>query len=545
MSTPEAPAPVLTLSHLSVTYGVGAEAFRAVDDVSLTVPAGGAVGIVGETGCGKSTVAHAVLDLLGPAADIDGGILFRGTDLVGVGDRGMRRIRGEKIALVPQAAINGLNPVLRVQDQIAEVLRIRGGLGRSEIRTRVREVFDAVGLPASRLTAFPHELSGGMRQRVGIAMALVGRPDLVVADEPTTALDVVVQAQVLDTIRDLRRELGFALLLISHDLGVIADMCDTVVVMQNGGVVESGPVAQIFDEPRRRYTIALRDADLLSRPQDRPEPPAPAAVPVLELAGVRKEYRTKTGVLAQFVDREQNRLTALQDADLRVERGEIVAVVGESGSGKSTMASIAAGLLPATAGTVRIDGTPIGDLDRTALTARVQMVFQDPFRSLDPRQPVLDAVAEPLRAHGRKGRDGNRAAVVEALTAVGLTPPETYLHRLPHELSGGQRQRVVIARALVQRPDLVIADEPVSMLDVSVRAGVLEVLLRLREEWGVAIVLITHDLRVAEYLSDRVVVIRGGRILETGPTTQVMADPQHEYTRLLLNSVPGGHRVAR
>jgi peptide/nickel transport system ATP-binding protein len=530
---------LLEIRNLRVVYR-GAEAAPAVAGVDLDLAAGGTLGLVGETGCGKSTVAHAVIDLLGPAAEVSGSIRLDGLELVGTDAVTKRGLRGSSIALVPQAAINGLNPVVRVGDQVAETLRLHGVRDRVEVRRRVLETFDLVELPRDRISAFPHELSGGMRQRVAIAMALVGRPRLVIADEPTTALDVVVQGQILDTIARLRAELGFALLLISHDLGVIAEACDRVAVMNAGRVIEEGPTQEVFGEPRHEYTRELKRAADGTRPERTTV--VPPGEPFLRFEGVTKEFALHRSAFSRLASSRSATIRAADDVSLEIRRGEVLAVVGQSGSGKSTIANLALGLEKPTSGSITLDGRPLAELSRLERTSRIQMVFQDPFRSLDPRRRAFEAVAEPLRAHGITDRDEVTARVRRALEAAQLSPAARFEDRFPHELSGGQRQRLVIARALALEPALIVADEPVSMLDVSVQSGVLDVLLRMRDELEIGYLFITHDLRVAEHVSDRIAVIYHGRIVETGPTEQLLAAPSHDYTRLLLDSVPGRKR---
>ncbi len=539
MTDHEAAAPLLSIQDLRVRYGAGKEVVKALDGVSLDLAAGRSLGLVGETGSGKSTVAHATLDLLGPTAHIEGGIVFAGTDLRDLSHDAVRRVRGSAIALIPQAAINGLNPVVKVGRQVAEALRVHGVKDRADVKARVAEAFDRVELPLDRINAFPHELSGGMRQRVAIAMALVGRPRLVVADEPTTALDVVVQEQILGTIKRLQAELGFALLLISHDLGVIADICDEVAVMREGRIVEHGTAAQVFTDPQDPYSQELKRAATGVRPARSKPAPGEETAPFLVLDEVHKHFAHYDSALARLASSSARTIKAVDGVSLEVRRGEVLAIVGQSGSGKSTIANLALGLDKPSAGTVLLDGRPITELTRFERTSRVQMVFQDPFRSLDPRVRVFDALAEPLRAHGWRDQARITERVEDLLTSVRLSPSTRYAERFPHELSGGQRQRVVIARAIALRPALVVADEPVSMLDVSVQAGVLDVMTTMRDELDIGFILITHDLRVAEYLADRIAVIYQGRIVEVGTAEAVLTQPRHAYTRLLLDSIPG------
>jgi peptide/nickel transport system ATP-binding protein len=562
--------PLLEVRGLRVEY-TGAEGpVTAVDGVALTVARGETVAVVGESGSGKSTTALAVTRLLPSTARItDGSVRFRGTDLATLTDGELRPLRGRAIGFVPQDPGVALNPVQRVGDQIAEVLRIHRIAKGAEAHAEAVAALARAGVPepASRALQFPHQLSGGMRQRVLIAMALVAGPDLVVADEPTSGLDVTVQRRVLDHLEELTRDQGIALLLITHDLGVAADRADRVVVMSEGRVVESGPTRQVLEQPEHPYTRRLMAAapgwtritpatasttgsttgsatasatasTTASSPAPAPAAPAAAGVPpLLQVTGLTRDFELPRG------SGPNRTLRAVDGVGFTLDRGEALALVGESGSGKSTTARLVLRLDRPTSGTVSFDGVDLASLNRAGLRdsrRRMQIVYQNPFASLDPRFTVRRIVEEPLRAFRVGNRAERRAEAAELLDLVAL--PERFLERRPAELSGGQRQRVAIARALALRPDLLVCDEPVSALDVSVQAQILDLLARLRTELGLSYLFITHDLAVARQLCNRVAVLRDGRLVETGPTEQVFAEPAHAYTRELLDAVPGGRR---
>ncbi|MFC1437653.1 ABC transporter ATP-binding protein [Streptacidiphilus sp. N1-10] len=548
---------LLEVRGLRVDYTGTGGAVTAVDGVDLTVARGETVAVVGESGSGKSTTALAVTRLLPHTARIAGGrVLFRGQDLAALGDGALRPLRGRAIGFVPQDPGVALNPVQRVGDQIAEVLRIHRIARGREAHAEAVEALASAGVPepAARALQYPHQLSGGMRQRVLIAMALVAGPDLVVADEPTSGLDVTVQRRVLDHLEALTRDRGIALLLITHDLGVAADRADRVVVMSEGQVVETGATAQVLDRPVHPYTRRLMAAaprwspsagtGIGTAPADAAKAAATtadrtdgAAPPLLEVSGLTRDFD-----LPRSSGRGRT-LRAVDGLDFTLARGEALALVGESGSGKSTTARLVLRLDRPTAGTVRLDGVDLASLTSRQLRdsrRRMQLVYQNPFASLDPRFTVRRIVEEPLRAFRIGDRAERRAEAARLLDLVAL--PARFLERRPAELSGGQRQRVAIARALALRPDLLVCDEPVSALDVSVQAQILELLAELRSELGLGYLFITHDLAVARQLCDRVAVLRDGRLVETGPTERVFAEPVHEYTRELLAAVPGGRR---
>ncbi|MFC9298517.1 dipeptide ABC transporter ATP-binding protein [Streptomyces sp. NPDC057011] len=525
---------LVEVTDLTVEFPVGApgEHVRAVDGVSFTLEAGRALGIVGESGSGKSTVAAALLGLhRGTGARLGGTVRVGGTDVAAASGAELRRLRGGTAAMVFQDPLSSLDPYYAIGDQIAEVHRIHADTSRRAARARAVEVLDRVGIPdaARRSRARPHEFSGGMRQRALIAMALACEPRLLIADEPTTALDVTVQAQILDLLHGLREERGLGLVLVTHDVGVAAGSVDTVLVMRGGSAVERGPVSRVLSAPADLYTKALLaavprlDGPRVARALPGPAPQTPAGadgMPVVEGFGLRREF-----------GRGKRRVVAVGGVSVAVRAGETLGIVGESGSGKSTLGRMLVGLLEPTAGQVRYDGVEVAGVGPGA-----QMVFQDPVSSLNPRRSIGESIADPLRAAGERDEAAVRARVGELLLRVGLEPG--HYDRYPHEFSGGQRQRVGIARALAPRPRLIVCDEPVSALDVTTQAQVTALLAELQRELGIALVFIAHDLAVVRQVSDRVAVMRGGEIVEEGPVDEVYDRPAHPYTRQLLAAVP-------
>ncbi|MFB0616537.1 dipeptide ABC transporter ATP-binding protein [Streptomyces sp. AGS-58] len=514
---------LVDVRDLTVDFG----SLRAVDGLSFSLAEGAALALVGESGSGKSTVAGALLGLhRDTGARVGGSIRVAGTDVQATSDEALRRLRGAKAAMVFQDPLSSLDPYYAVGDQIAEVYRVHARVSRRAARARAVEVLDRVGIPdaARRSRSRPHEFSGGMRQRALIAMALACEPSLLIADEPTTALDVTVQAQILDLLHTLREETGMGLLLVTHDVGVAAESVDDVLVMRHGRTVEHGPVGAVLAAPAQAYTRALLDA-VPRVDARRTGSPATDEV-VLEATGVRREF-----------GRGKRALAAVDDVSLTVRRGETLGVVGESGSGKTTLGRMLVGLLEPTAGTIRYEGRP-----HTGVNPSVQMVFQDPVSSLNPRRSVGESIADPLRARGAGGRGqaGDeariRGRVAELLERVGLEG--AHYDRYPHEFSGGQRQRIGIARALAAEPRVIVCDEPVSALDVTTQAQVVALLGELQRELGLALVFIAHDLAVVRQVSDRVAVMRRGRLIEYGPADEVYDAPREPYTRQLLAAVP-------
>ncbi|GAA3208569.1 dipeptide ABC transporter ATP-binding protein [Oerskovia jenensis] len=554
MSVPVHDDVLLDVKDLHVGYrtATGGDA-PAVDGVSLQVRAGEVVALVGESGSGKSTTAHAVINLLPRGGRRTAGtIRFAGRDLAGLSEGEWREVRGRRIGLVPQDPTVSLNPVQRVGDQVAEVLVIHGLARRREARGRAVELLEKAGLddPAARARQYPSQLSGGMRQRVLIAIAIAAGPDLVIADEPTSALDVTVQRRILDHIELLRSTLGTAVLLITHDLGVAADRADRIVVLRHGRVVEEGPARSVLADPQHPYTReliaaapSLASARLgsegavraTSRADGLPDGgarPAPSA-PLLEARGLRKEFSLPRGAATRS-------LVAVDDVSFDLHAGQTFALVGESGSGKSTTARLVLRLDQPTAGSLVLDGTDLtaarGE-ELRRLRRRFQVVYQSPYASLDPRFTVEQIVEEPLRAYALGDTRARRARVRELVDQVAL--PAASLGRGPRELSGGQRQRVAIARALALRPELVVLDEPVSALDVSVQAQILDLLVALQAEHGLAYLFISHDLAVVRQVADHVGVMHRGRLVETGTADRILLDPHEEYTRELVAAIPG------
>ncbi|MER9346361.1 ABC transporter ATP-binding protein [Mesorhizobium sp. M0227] len=534
--------PILHIANLCVSVRGEDGEREVVSDLSLTLARGETLCIAGESGSGKSMTALAIMQLLPqPSARISSGKIHLGdTDLTTLDERRMRRIRGDRIAMIFQEPMTSLNPVLSIGRQLTESIEAHTSLSQGEVRRRAIEALKAVRISEaeSRLKQFPHELSGGMRQRVMIAMALALEPDVLIADEPTTALDVTVQGEVLELLRDLQRQHGTSVILITHDMGVVAEMADRVIIMRHGRMVEEGKTADIFARPQADYTRELlaavpRIGSGVGRQKSRD---AEAATPA-NVAEV-KDLHVRFDLHGGFFGRVNRRVHAVEGVSFSIAPNETLALVGESGCGKSTTAKALAGLVPYT-GDIVISGRNLSGLgrdERKAVRRDVQMIFQDPYASLDPRMRVGDLVAEPLVIHGIASKEERHARVAALFERVGLSADQMELY--PHEFSGGQRQRVCIARALALRPKLIIADESVSALDVSVQARVLDLLKELQREFGVAYLFISHDMAVVENISDRVAVMYLGQIVEMGTRDQVFSNPRHPYTRRLIEAVP-------
>ncbi|MFJ2088938.1 dipeptide ABC transporter ATP-binding protein [Streptomyces sp. NPDC087901] len=534
--------PLLDVRGLCVTYRSRGRTTQAVSGVDLTIAAGETVAVVGESGSGKSTTAHALLGLLPAGGRITAGtVRFDGEELTALDDRRLRKVRGRDIALVPQDPAVSLNPVQRVGDQVAEVLLIHGLAGRKEAAAAATDILELAGMPEPALRArnFPHQLSGGMRQRALIAIALAGRPRLIVADEPTSALDTTVQQRILDHLQKLSRESGTAVLLISHDLAVAAARADRIIVMRGGEVVEAGPAEQVTAEPRHEYTRLLLDAVPGAPNQRRTvardrEAATEGPRPLLVAEDLVMDYP-----LPRTGGSGGRTLRALDGVGFTVPVGRTVALVGESGSGKSTAARLALRLLRPSAGRIEFDGrdiTAAPERELRALRRGAQLIHQNPYAALDPRLSVERIVEEPLRVFRTEGRTARLARVRALLDRVALP---AHLHeRRPATLSGGQRQRVAIARALALEPRLVVCDEPLSALDVSVQARILALLEELQAELGIAYLFITHDLAVVRQIADEVLVLKDGRIVESGKTERLFTSPQHEHTKALLHAAP-------
>lgn len=602
---------LLEVRDLSMYYRSQRGMTRAVNGVSFSIEANQCLGLVGESGCGKTSVGYTLMRLLPPNGQIVGGsVLLNGQELTSMKETELEHVRWREMAMVFQAAMNALNPVMTVQEQLVEAMLLhRTTPSRREALRRAETLFDLVGLPAARLRNYPHEFSGGMRQRAVIAMSLACQPRLLIADEPTTALDVVVQDQIFLKLQELRRELGLSMLLVSHDIGVIAENCDQVAVMYGGTVVERGPVTQVFAAPRHPYTtLLLRStphifggatslSSLPGSPPDltvdrqgcifahrcpaatdrcREEEPVPqltdagqmvachyagqidpndllARVPVfekstvevssetlVEAAQAEKRFTLNSGLLASLLGNRRE-VHAVNRIDLSIRRGEALGLVGESGSGKTTAAMLLSKLEDLTGGRITFEGADITGMSGNQLKEfrrRVQVVFQDPYESINPRMTIYQVLEEPLIVHGVGETPLDRQRAVYAMMErVGLTPVEEVAAKLPRQLSGGQRQRVAIARAMILKPDFVIADEPLSMLDASVKTGVMALMKEFKDE-GVTFLVVTHDLSIARYLCDRVAIMYLGDIVEIGPVDAVVDRPKHPYTRVLLDSVP-------
>ncbi|MFV6027611.1 dipeptide ABC transporter ATP-binding protein [Streptomyces sp. NPDC056264] len=521
--------PIVEVSDLTVEFARSGDPVRAVDGLSFTLAEGRALALVGESGSGKSTVAGALLGLhRGTGARVGGTVRVGGIDVGTAGPGELRRLRGGVAAMVFQDPLSALDPYYAVGDQIAEVYRVHAGGSRRDARARAVEVLDRVGISdaARRSRSRPHEFSGGMRQRALLAMALACEPRIIVADEPTTALDVTVQAQILDLLHELRRETGTALLLVTHDVGVAAESVDEVLVMRDGREVERGSVGAVLDAPAEPYTQRLLAA--VPRLDGPVRAPREKGRPLLEVHDLRRVF-----------GRGPKAVTAVEGASLTLHAGETLGVVGESGSGKTTLGRMLVRLLDPTGGELRYGGKDIVSLPERELRPHrreLQMVFQDPVASLNPRRSVGESIADPLRVAGERDENRIRGRVRELLDRVGLDPDRYGAY--PHEFSGGQRQRVGIARALAAEPRVVVCDEPVSALDVTTQAQVTALLAELQAELGLGLVFIAHDLAVVRQVSDRVAVMRAGRIVEQGTVAEVYGAPRDPYTRQLLAAVP-------
>jgi peptide/nickel transport system ATP-binding protein len=532
-------APLLSVCDLRVGFITEGGRVQAVDGVSFDLSPGEVLAIVGESGSGKSATAQALIGLnRSRNARIEGSVRLRGTELLDASERELQRVRGERIAMIFQDPMTSFNPVYRLGDQIAEAIRAhRPEVDKEEAQGRAVELLDSVGIPdaARRVDDYPHQFSGGMRQRAMIAMALALEPEVLIADEPTTALDVTVQAQILRLLARLNQERGLATILITHDLGVVAEVADHVLVMHGGRIAERGSLDEVFYSPKDPYTRRLLSA-VVRLDQAPPLRPPPHRAPLLEVSDLVKHYPVKRGLL---FDREVDRVRAVDGVSFGLREGETLGLVGESGSGKSTLCRTVLQLIRPTSGSVRFEGREIIGLSRRAmqpLRREMQLIFQDPHASLNPRKRVGQIVGDPLRLHGVAAGAELRRQVQELLERVGLSPE--HYDRFPHEFSGGQRQRIGIARALSLQPKLVVADEPVSALDVSIRAQILELLNDLQEELGLTYVFVAHDIGVVRHVSDRIAVMFDGEIVEQGPADQVCERPSHPYTRSLLASVP-------
>ncbi|BCP55544.1 peptide ABC transporter ATP-binding protein [Kaistia sp. 32K] len=543
MADPRNTSPLLEIRNLSVSYRLGASAHRAVRQASLAVKPGEVVALVGESGSGKSTIARAVMGMLPGSAVLDGGeIVFEGQDLARLTETEFNRVRGRRLGWIPQDPMVALNPLRRIGHQLAEALLVHGLADKRQARAEAIALLKRVGIrdPEQRVNQYPHELSGGMRQRVLIAGALAAEPKLIIADEPTTALDVTVQKQILDDIAGLTAERGIAMLLITHDLALAADRADRIVVLKDGEIVEHGPAGQVFAAPAHAYTrLLVESAPGLTPTAPYGTPATSDGAPLLRVERVSRAF-------ALGGDRRgAASFTAVDAVSLSIGRGETYGLVGESGSGKSTLARMALGLTRPSAGDIFFEEQAIGGLDRARhrrYRQLVQPIYQNPYASLDPRLSIGEIVGEPLQGFGIGDRGSRARRVLELLDQVQL--PRSVLSRRSSELSGGQRQRVAIARALAPSPALIVCDEAVSALDVSVQAQILALLRELQQQFGLSYLFISHDLAVIRQIASRVGVMQAGRLVEEGRTDAIFDRPAHDYTRALLDAIPGKKRAA-
>ncbi|SHI77226.1 ABC transporter ATP-binding protein [Wenxinia saemankumensis] len=519
---------LLEVENLNVRFRQDGALIRAVRGVSFTVAEGETVALVGESGSGKSVTALSTVQLLGETAEVSGHVRYRGTEMIGASDQRLRDVRGNDISFIFQEPMTSLNPLHTIQKQLSESIELHQGLRGDAVRTRIVELLTEVGIrdAETRLNAYPHQLSGGQRQRVMIAMALANRPQLLIADEPTTALDVTIQAQILDLLADLKSREKLSMLFITHDLTIVRRIADRVCVMKDGEIVEHGPTAEIFDAPRHPYTRMLLGAESAGRPN-----PVPQDAPVV--AGT-EHLKIWFPIHRGLLKRTAGYVKAVNDATLTVRAGETVGVVGESGSGKTTLALALMRLIRSEGG-ISFRGRAIDGLSPRAmrpLRSEMQIVFQDPYGSLSPRMTVEQIIAEGLGVHGvEKGRD-RRQMVAEIMAEVGLDPAA--MDRYPHEFSGGQRQRIAIARALILRPKLIVLDEPTSALDMTVQVQIVELLRDLQAKYGLAYLFISHDLKVVRALSHKVIVMKNGDVVEAGSAEEIFDAPRTDYTRQLM-----------
>ncbi len=539
--------PVLQVDQLKIAYpprqgqlGIAKnQPIWSVDGVSFELRAGDRLGLVGESGCGKSTLGRALLRLLPAGSVTQGRIQFAGQSVLDLAPAALRRFRGESVALVFQDPMTRLDALMTIGDHCVETLQAhQPNLSRSQAKDRAIAVLEAVKIPANRWAQYPHEFSGGMRQRVAIALALLLNPKLIVADEPTTSLDVTVSAQILQELTRLCSERDMALLLISHDLALVGEYCDRIAIMHTGKFVETGASPLVLTHPQHDYTRSLLNAALHVQAIDTPIPPSP---PLLRLQNLKKHYSLESNLFARWLSGQEQTLKAVDDITLEIYPGETLGLVGESGCGKSTLSRTILQLVRPTSGRVEFLGCNLPDLARVAMQRQrrdMQMIFQDPRACLNPKMTVGQSIADPLLIHQLATPIAAKKKVLEMLERVQLTPAATYYSCYPSELSGGQQQRVAIARALITRPQLVICDEPVSMLDATVQSQVLDLMQELKHDFHLTYLFITHDLSVARYFCDRIAVMQAGKIVELGQTHDIFSNPQHLYTQTLLHAAP-------
>ena len=519
---------LLSVKDLKVSFRQDGRTNMAVKGVSFTVDRGETVALVGESGSGKSVTALSTVSLLGEAAMVEGSVTYDGQEMIGASDRVLRKVRGNDISFIFQEPMTSLNPLHTIEKQLAESIALHQGLAGDAARARILELLEKVGIrdAESRLGAYPHQLSGGQRQRVMVAMALANKPDVLIADEPTTALDVTIQAQILELLAELKSSEDMGLLFITHDLGIVKRIADKVCVMKDGEIVEAGPTAEIFGNPQHPYTQKLLSARAAGQPG---QVPANAAE-LVRTDALRVWFPIQRG----FFKKTVGHVKAVNEASINVRAGETLGIVGESGSGKTTLA-LAIMRLIGTEGDIRFDGQDIREWSTKQLRALrkdMQIVFQDPFGSLSPRMTCEQIIAEGLGVHGVDPGRSPRDLVAEVMTEVGLDP--AMMHRYPHEFSGGQRQRIAIARAMVLRPRLVVLDEPTSALDMTVQVQIVELLRDLQAKYGLAYLFISHDLNVVRAMSHKMIVMRHGDVIEAGDAQDIFANPGTDYTKALL-----------
>ncbi len=523
---------VLEVKGLRVAFRQDGQRVEAVKGVSFTVDRGETVALVGESGSGKSVTALSTVSLLPGSAEVSGSVTYDGQEMVGAADKLLRKVRGNDISFIFQEPMTSLNPLHTIDKQLGESLALHQGVTGDKARARVLELLQKVGLrdAEQRLSSYPHQLSGGQRQRVMIAMALANKPDILIADEPTTALDVTIQAQILELLAELKASEGMGLLFITHDLGVVRRIADKVCVMKDGEIVEAGPVSEIFDNPQHPYTRLL----LSAQPSGVPEPVDDSAVEMVSTENLRVWFPIQQGLLKRTV----GHVKAVNDSSLSVRAGETLGIVGESGSGKTTLA-LAIMRLISSDGKITFDGHDVrkwSTKELRALRKDMQIVFQDPFGSLSPRMTCEQIIAEGLGVHGNPDGRDTRTLVAEVMTEVGLDPAA--MDRYPHEFSGGQRQRIAIARAMILRPKLVVLDEPTSALDMTVQVQIVELLRNLQKKYGLAYLFISHDLHVVRAMSHKIMVMKAGDVVEHGASETLFNNPQTDYTRELLAAAP-------